>query len=64
MRKIGASILGIIFGLLLTMGAYIYLVEAGSFNPASKAGLVFPIGGVVLGLLVGIFGGRLRKKAR
>jgi hypothetical protein len=62
MRVIGASILGIIFGLLLTIGGYIYLVESGSYDPASKTGLIFPIGGAVLGLLVGVFGGRRRKE--
>ena len=29
MRKVGAAILGIIFGLMLTIGIYVYLVEAG-----------------------------------
>lgn len=61
-RRIGASILGIIFGLLLTTGIYVYLVESGSFDPASKVGLVFPIVGVILGILAGAKGGFRKRK--
>lgn len=63
MRRLGASILGIIFGLLLTIGLYVYLVEAGSFDPASKLGLAFPIAGVILGILAGARGGWRKRKA-
>ena len=63
MRRIGASVLGIIFGLLFTVGIYLYLVESGSFDPASKVGLVFPIAGVLLGILAGAKGGRRKKIA-
>lgn len=58
MKHTGAAILGAIFGLLAGVGLYLYLIEAGSFDAASKAGLVFPAGGIVAGILVGALGGR------
>jgi hypothetical protein len=62
MRKLGAIILGIIFGLMFTIGLYVYLVEAGGFDPASKLGLVFPIAGVLLGIVAGAKGGWRKRK--
>jgi hypothetical protein len=62
MRRLGAVILGIIFGLMMTIGLYVYLVESSSFDPASKLGLAFPIAGVLLGILAGAKGGWRKKK--
>ena len=58
MKAVGASILGAIFGLLAGVGLYLYLTQSGSFDALSKAGLIFPIGGIVVGILAGALGGR------
>ena len=58
MRRIGATLLGIIFGLLMGTGLGLLLIQAGLLNPLTKYGLVFPIGGVIIGFLVGAVGGR------
>lgn len=63
MRKVGASIVGIILGLLATTGLYEFLVQNGNIDPNNKVGLVFPVFGVILGILAGGFGGRRKKKA-
>jgi hypothetical protein len=55
------TILGIIFGLLLGVGVYEFLVQAGSVDPNRKIGLIFPVVGVLLGVALGIFGGRRKK---
>jgi len=55
------TILGIVFGLLLGVGVYEYLVQAGSIDPVSKIGLVFPVVGALLGAAAGIFGGRRKR---
>lgn len=62
MGTVLATILGIIFGLLLGLGVYQFLVQAGSVDPNRKIGLVFPIVGVLLGLALGIFGGRRKRR--
>jgi hypothetical protein len=62
-RMFFASIFGIIGGLLLFVGIYLYLTQAEVIAPTSKVGIAFPIAGVLLGLIVGIFGGRRKKKA-
>jgi hypothetical protein len=64
MRVIGAAILGIIFGLLFTTGVYEFLVQNGNLDPFSKVGVAFPIVGVLLGLVVAIFGGRRRRRRK
>ena len=63
MRVVGATIIGVFFGFLMGIGLYEFLVQNGSFDPNSKIGLVFPIGGVLLGAIAAIFGGRRGKRA-
>ena len=61
MRVVGATILGVFFGALMGIGLYEILVQNGSFDPAAKVGLVFPIVGVLIGGIAGMFGGRRPK---
>jgi uncharacterized membrane protein YadS len=61
MRVVGASVLGIIGGLLLSLGIYIYLMQAGNIDPSDKIGLAFPALGILLGIIAGVWGGRRRK---
>jgi hypothetical protein len=58
MRLFGAMLVGIFFGILMMVGLYLFLVENGSIDPSSVVGLAFPVAGIVLGLVVAIFGGR------
>lgn len=58
MRPVGAAIMGACFGLLAGVGLYLYLTQSGAFDALTKAGLIFPIGGIVIGILVGALGGR------
>ena len=61
MSTASATILGMLFGALLGMGVYVYLVQAGGFDPISRTGLAFPIAGLLLGAAAGVFGGRRRQ---
>ena len=63
MRVVGATILGIIAGLLLSLGIYLYLMQNGTIDPSDKAGLALPVLGVLLGILIGVFGGRRKRQA-
>jgi hypothetical protein len=62
MKRVGPTILGMIFGLIGGAGLGELLIQLGSLNPLTKYGLVFPVGGVVLGFLAGAVGGRKPKK--
>jgi len=57
-KKVGPSILGAIFGLVAGVGLYLFLTQNGNIDALSKVGLIFPVGGVVLGVLAGSVGGR------
>jgi len=63
MSTVTATVAGILFGVLLGAGVYVYLVQSGTFDPISRTGLAFPIAGLLLGAAAGIFGGR-RQRAR
>ena len=58
MRVVAATLVGIIFGLIMGLGLYEFLVQNGSFDPASSAGLGFLIVGVIIGAVAAILGGR------
>jgi hypothetical protein len=40
MRRVGASIVGIILGLIATTGLYEFLVQNGNIDPNNKVGIV------------------------
>ena len=49
-------IVGLLFGLVAGVGGGILLIEIGTLDPTSLAGLAFPIGGAIVGIIVpGIF---------
>jgi formate hydrogenlyase subunit 3/multisubunit Na+/H+ antiporter MnhD subunit len=60
-RRLGGAIVGAIFGLIFGVGVGLYLSQTGTLDMNSASSLVAPIGGVVLGVLAGWFGGRVRK---
>jgi hypothetical protein len=61
-RRVAASIVGAIFGFIFGVGLGLYLGQTGSLDMNRKESLVVPLAGVVLGVLVGWFGGRSKKK--
>ena len=59
-RRIGASILGAIFGLLCGVGFGVFLIEARVLSATSLWGLAVPIAGLLVGMWAGAKGGRKR----
>jgi hypothetical protein len=57
-RRLGALVAGGVFGLLLGSGAAAYMEEVGTFSPLDPSVLGVPAVGLVIGLALGLFGGR------
>ncbi|HEV3231596.1 MAG TPA: hypothetical protein VG245_05015 [Candidatus Dormibacteraeota bacterium] len=59
--KIGGGITGAIFGLIFGIGLGIFLSQMNTISMQSKSSLVVPAVCLVLGFLIGAFGGRKKK---
>jgi hypothetical protein len=64
LKRFFRIVVGIGSGLLLGTGAWVYVTQAGNFDPLNKAGIAFPVVGVLIGLVASIFGGPKRHKKR
>ena len=62
--RLGGAIVGAIFGFIFGVGLGVFLSQLGSLDMSSLTSLVVPIAGLVLGILIGWFGGRLRQQSR
>jgi hypothetical protein len=62
--RFGGALVGAISGLIFGIGLGGFLSQLGVLDMASFTSLVVPIAGVILGILVGWFGGRLRALSR
>jgi hypothetical protein len=51
-------VLGAVFGLIAGLGFGVYFQVAGTIDPEKSIGLLVPIGGLIVGALLGAFGGR------
>jgi hypothetical protein len=60
-RRIGAALVGGIFGFIFGTGPGLFLSQTGTLDMNSYSSLVAPVGGTLLGILVGWTGGRARK---
>ena len=61
-RPIAATFAGAFFGLLLGLGLGLYLQVAAVISGRSYVGLIFPIAGLILGMLAGAAGGRRQRR--
>jgi hypothetical protein len=62
-RRVGALVAGGVFGLLLGSGAAVYMEEAGTFSPLDPRVLMVAAVGLIIGLALGLFGGRRSRRA-
>jgi hypothetical protein len=58
--RLGRAIVAGAFGLIMGIGLGGFMSQLGSLDMSSSTSLVVPVGGLILGALVGWFGGRLR----
>jgi hypothetical protein len=58
--RIGGAVVGAISGFIFGVGLGIFLSQTGSLDMLSSTSLVVPIAGLILGILIGWFGGRMR----
>jgi hypothetical protein len=62
-RRVGALVAGGVFGLLLGSGAAVYMEEVGTFSPLDPRVLMVAAAGLIVGLALGLFGGRRSRPA-
>lgn len=60
-RRVGAAIVGAVFGFIFGTGLGLVLSQTGTLDMNGYASLVAPVGGTLLGILVGWTGGRTGK---